>query len=128
MSAPTDRCDVAYKWALPDGLPDAVGMEAGRRWLIVSPRALRVEHWPAHDSPGCLHVFIDGVRVRPMAHEAARRASGSATNRTGGTTSSNTPMIYPPGASHISMPRVRGKPPAETRDRPDCGWCETVRR
>lgn len=64
MSAPTDRCDVAYKWALPDGLPDAVGMEAGRRWLIVSPRALRVEHWPAHDSPGCLHVFIDGLRVR----------------------------------------------------------------
>lgn len=35
MSSPTDRCDVAYKWALPDGLPDAVGMEAGRRRLVV---------------------------------------------------------------------------------------------
>ena len=59
-----EHCDVVYKWKLPDGLHDVVGTEGSRRRLTVSPRALRVEHWPAHDSPGALHVFIDGVRVR----------------------------------------------------------------
>lgn len=53
-------------------------------------------------------------------------ARGSAMNQTGGTTSFNTPMIYPPGVSHTSRPRVRGRPRAETRDRPDSGWCETA--
>ncbi|HEX7824904.1 MAG TPA: hypothetical protein VF477_08390 [Mycobacterium sp.] len=57
-------CDVAYSWKLPDGLPDVVGVENRGRRLVVSPRVLRVEHWPRHDSPGALHVFIDGVRVR----------------------------------------------------------------
>lgn len=59
-----ERCDVAYTWKLPDGLPNVVGMESRQRRLVVSPRVLRVEHWPAHDSPGALHVFIDGARVR----------------------------------------------------------------
>lgn len=63
-----------------------------------------------------------------MAHEAARRGSGSATNRTGGTTSSSTPMISPPGASRISTPHVRGRPRAGTRDRPDSGRCEPTPR
>lgn len=58
------RCDVAYSWKLPDGLPDVIGVENRGRRLVVSPRVLRVEHWAAHDSTGALHVFIDGVRVR----------------------------------------------------------------
>lgn len=64
MTLTVDQCDVLYKWVLPDGLSDTAGVEAGGRRLVVSPRVLRVEHWPAHDSPGCLHVFIDGLRVR----------------------------------------------------------------
>lgn len=58
------RCDVVYSWKLPDGLPGVVGVEAGGRRLVVSPRILRIEHWSAHDSPGALHVFVDGVRIR----------------------------------------------------------------
>lgn len=64
MSDSVARCDVVYSWKLPGGLPDAAGTEGRGRRLIVSPRALRVEHWPDHDSPGALHVFIDGERVR----------------------------------------------------------------
>jgi hypothetical protein len=56
--------DVVYSWKLRDGLPPVVGTEGRERQLVVSPRLLRVEHWPAHDSPGALHVFIDGVRIR----------------------------------------------------------------
>ena len=56
--------DVAYQWKLPDGLPGVVTTEHRQRRLIVSPRGLRIEHWPASDSPGALHVFIDGIRVR----------------------------------------------------------------
>lgn len=59
-----ERCDVVYSWKLPAGLPDVVRMEARRRRLVASPRVLRVEHRHAHDSPGALHVFIDGTRVR----------------------------------------------------------------
>lgn len=57
-------CDVAYVFRLPDGLPEVHGFEGRGRRLVVSQRALRIEHWPAHDSPGALHVFIDGARVR----------------------------------------------------------------
>ena len=59
-----ERCDVAYSWKLPNGLPDVVGVESQGRRLVVSPRVLRVEHWQVHDSPGALHVFIAGARVR----------------------------------------------------------------
>ncbi|WP_147305946.1 hypothetical protein [Subtercola boreus] len=64
MSDEVEHCDVVYSWKLIDGLPDVDGVESGGRRLVVSPRVLRVEHWPAHDSLGALHVFIDGVRVR----------------------------------------------------------------
>lgn len=64
MSDGVDDCDVAYSWKLPEGIPSVVGAENPGRRLVVSPRGLRVEHWPRSDSPGALHVFIDGVRVR----------------------------------------------------------------
>ena len=64
MNESIGDCDVAYTWKLPGGLPDVIGTENRGRRLVVSPRALRIEHWPARDSPGALHVFIDGVRVR----------------------------------------------------------------
>lgn len=64
MTEEIGACDVAYTFRLPDGLPDVVGVEGRGRRLVVSPRVLRVEHWPAHDSPGALHVMIDGRRVR----------------------------------------------------------------
>ncbi|WP_146076589.1 hypothetical protein [Rathayibacter sp. AY1A7] len=59
-----EHCDVVYSWKLPGGLPDCAGLESPGRRLVVSPQALRVEHWAAHDSPGALHVFIEGARVR----------------------------------------------------------------
>jgi len=59
-----ERCDVAYSWKLSEGLPDLVGWEIRGRRLVISPRGLRIEHWSAHDSPGALHVFVDGLRVR----------------------------------------------------------------
>lgn len=64
MNEPISDCDVWYSWKLPGGLPDVIGVENRGRRLVVSPRVLRIEHWPAHDSPGALHVFIDGERVR----------------------------------------------------------------
>ncbi|GAB3306145.1 hypothetical protein GCM10027427_35940 [Pseudoclavibacter terrae] len=64
MTDNIEQCKVAFSWELPDGLPNVHTLENGSRRLVVAPRELRVEHWPASDSPGALHVFISGTRVR----------------------------------------------------------------
>lgn len=59
-----DNCNVAYAWDLPDGLPNVHGFDSPGRRLVIAPRGLRIEHWPESDSPGALHVFVDGTRIR----------------------------------------------------------------